>query len=171
MIKRIFLHGLDSSGRGTKGTYFSTRYPDIERPDFDGTLQQWMTQLYKLLGEDTFIAVGSSFGGLMGTVLAVEKPDSVHRLILLAPALNSLQATAGVLVFVEIDLLRNSPDAFRDFRREALKLPELLECHLVSGNFDYLLKARVRDMKQYRELLGEKILALPGATRRAPERN
>jgi len=74
------------------------------------------------------------------------------------------KVNAGVLVFVEIDLLRNSPDAFRDFRREALKLPELLECHLVSGNFDYLLKARVKDMKQYRELLGEKILALPGVS-------
>ncbi len=71
---------------------------------------------------------------------------------------------AGLLVFVEIDLLRNSPDAFRDFRREALKLPELLECHLVSGNFDYLLKARVRDMQEYRTLLGEKILALPGVS-------
>ena len=71
---------------------------------------------------------------------------------------------AGVLVFVEIDLLRNSPDAFRDFRREALKLPELLECHLVSGNFDYLIKARVKDMQQYRALLGEKILALPGVS-------
>lgn len=71
---------------------------------------------------------------------------------------------AGVLVFVEIDLIRNSPDAFRDFRREALKLPELLECHLVSGNFDYLIKARVKDMKEYRELLGEKILALPGVS-------
>lgn len=71
---------------------------------------------------------------------------------------------AGVLVFVEIDLIRNSPDAFREFRREALKLPELLECHLVSGNFDYLIKARVKDMKEYRELLGEKILALPGVS-------
>ena len=71
---------------------------------------------------------------------------------------------AGVLVFVEIDLLRNSPDAFRDFRREALKLPELLECHLVSGNFDYLIKARVNDMQEYRALLGEKILALPGVS-------
>ena len=89
MIKRIFLHGLDSSGRGTKGTYFSTRYPDMLRPDFDGTLQQRMMQLYQLLGEgDTFIGVGSSFGGLMGTILAVEKPERVHRLILLAPALN-----------------------------------------------------------------------------------
>ena len=71
---------------------------------------------------------------------------------------------AGVLVFVEIALLRNSPDAFRDFRREALRLPELLECHLVSGNFDYLLKARVKDMQDYRSLLGEKILALPGVS-------
>jgi Lrp/AsnC family leucine-responsive transcriptional regulator len=71
---------------------------------------------------------------------------------------------AGLLVFVEIDLLRTSPDAFRDFRREAKKLPELLECHLVSGNFDYLLKARVRNMQEYRDLLGEKILALPGVS-------
>mgnify|MGYP001412616781 CR=1 FL=1 len=69
---------------------------------------------------------------------------------------------AGLLVFVEIDLLRTSPDAFRDFRREATKLSELLECHLVSGNFDYLLKARVADMAAYRALLGETLLQLPG---------
>ena len=71
---------------------------------------------------------------------------------------------ASLLVFVEINLLRNSPDAFREFRRQALQLPELLECHLVSGNFDYLLKARVKDMHEYRTLLGEKILALPGVS-------
>jgi len=71
---------------------------------------------------------------------------------------------AGLLVFVEIDLLRTSPDAFRNFRREAVRLPEMLECHLVSGNFDYLLKARVKDMQEYRSLLGEKILALPGVS-------
>jgi Lrp/AsnC family leucine-responsive transcriptional regulator len=76
--------------------------------------------------------------------------------------LDAHKVDAGVLVFVEIDLLRNSPDAFRDFRREALKLPELLECHLVSGNFDYLIKARVRNMNEYREFLGDKILSLPG---------
>lgn len=78
--------------------------------------------------------------------------------------LNPDKVGADVLVFVEIDLIRTSPDAFREFRREALKLRELLECHLVSGNFDYLLKARVKDMKEYRSLLGEKILALPGVS-------
>jgi len=71
---------------------------------------------------------------------------------------------AGLLVFVEISLLRNSPDAFSDFRREASKLTGILECHLVSGNFDYLIKARVKDMDEYRKLLGEKILALPGVS-------
>jgi Lrp/AsnC family leucine-responsive transcriptional regulator len=69
---------------------------------------------------------------------------------------------ASLLVFVEIDLSHTSPDAFRRFREEARRLPEIMDCHLVSGNFDYLIKARVSDMKAYRELLGDKILSLPG---------
>ena len=77
---------------------------------------------------------------------------------LLDPAL----VDAALLVFVEIDLSHTSPDAFRRFREEAVRLPEIQDCHLVSGNFDYLIKARVSDMKAYRELLGEKILSLPG---------
>jgi Lrp/AsnC family leucine-responsive transcriptional regulator len=68
---------------------------------------------------------------------------------------------AGLLVFIEIDLSHNSPDGFKKFREEAQKLPEVMDCHLVSGNFDYLIKARVSDMKAYRELLGDKILSLP----------
>ena len=68
---------------------------------------------------------------------------------------------ASLLVFVEIDLSHTSPDAFRKFSDEARRLPEIMDCHLVSGNFDYLIKARVSDMKAYRELLGEKILSLP----------
>ena len=75
--------------------------------------------------------------------------------------LNPELVNAGLLVFVEIDLSHNSPDAFRRFREEARRLPEIMDCHLVSGNFDYLIKARVSDMKAYRELLGEKILSLP----------
>lgn len=76
--------------------------------------------------------------------------------------LNPEMVNASLLVFVEIDLSHTSPDAFRRFRDEARRLPEIMECHLVSGNFDYLIKARVSDMKAYRELLGEKILSLPG---------
>jgi Lrp/AsnC family leucine-responsive transcriptional regulator len=69
---------------------------------------------------------------------------------------------AALLVFVEIDLSHTSPDAFRKFREEAQKLPEIMDCHLVSGNFDYLIKARVADMAAYREFLGNTLLGLPG---------
>ncbi len=81
-----------------------------------------------------------------------------------AAILDPHKLDAGLLVFVEIGLARTSPDVFREFRRAVIRLPEVLDCHLVSGNFDYLVKARVRDMTAYRELLGEKLLPLPGVS-------
>lgn len=69
---------------------------------------------------------------------------------------------AGLMVFAEISLTHTARDVFRAFREEAQRLPEVLDCHLVSGNFDYLIKARVRDMQEYREFLADKVLALPG---------
>lgn len=69
-----------------------------------------------------------------------------------------------LLVFVEITLLRTSQEVFAEFGDAVVKLPQVLECHLVSGNFDYLLKARVADMAAYRKLLGETLLTLPGVS-------
>lgn len=69
---------------------------------------------------------------------------------------------AGLLVFVQIRLNRTAQDIFADFKQHALELPEVQECYLVSGNFDYLIKARVADMNAYRAFLGETLLALPG---------
>ena len=68
----------------------------------------------------------------------------------------------GLVVFVQIRLNRTSQDIFEEFTARALDLPEVQECYLVSGNFDYLLKARVADMNAYRMLLGETLLTLPG---------
>lgn len=68
----------------------------------------------------------------------------------------------NLLVFVEIALSYQSPDAFERFNRAVSTLPYILECHLVSGDADYLLKARLHDMSQYRELLGDMLLTLPG---------
>ena len=75
--------------------------------------------------------------------------------------INPTFVDASLLVFVEIRLDRTAKDVFNNFRRAVLKLPEIMECHLVSGDFDYLLKARVSDMQAYRGLLGETVLSLP----------
>ena len=70
---------------------------------------------------------------------------------------------ARLLVFVEITLNQKSAMAFEQFRREVLRIPEVQECHLVSGDFDYLIKARIHEMAEYRKLLGDMLLQLPGA--------
>lgn len=68
----------------------------------------------------------------------------------------------GLLVFVEIHLERIAPDIFDTFQRAVQRAPEVLECHMVAGGFDYLLKARVADMTAYRAFLADTVLALPG---------
>jgi len=84
----IFLHGLEGSSKGFKATFLRNLFPDILIPDFDGSLEQRMAQLIPLLSQSTdWIIVGSSFGGLMGTLYTVQKPEQVRKLILLAPAL------------------------------------------------------------------------------------
>ena len=69
---------------------------------------------------------------------------------------------AGLLVFVEISLSYKSGNVFDEFRKAVKQWPEIQECHLVSGDFDYLLKIRIADMQSYRELLGEIVHTLPG---------
>lgn len=69
---------------------------------------------------------------------------------------------AGLMVYVEIKLEYESRQIFEKFKRAALRIPYLLECHLLSGDFDYLMKIRVSDMQEYRELLGEILRDLPG---------
>jgi Lrp/AsnC family leucine-responsive transcriptional regulator len=66
-----------------------------------------------------------------------------------------------LLVFVEIKLSAKSSEVFDKVRNELLHMPEVLECHLVSGGFDYLVKARLRGMGEYRHLLGDILKKLP----------
>ena len=76
--------------------------------------------------------------------------------------LNPRYLNAGLVVFVQIRLARTAQDIFEDFKSAAAALEEVQECYLVSGNFDYLIKARVEDMDAYRKFLGETLLTLPG---------
>lgn len=66
-----------------------------------------------------------------------------------------------LLVFVEITLSAKSAEVFEKVRKELLYMPEVMECHLVSGSFDYLVKARLDAMSDYRDLLGIILKRIP----------
>jgi Lrp/AsnC family leucine-responsive transcriptional regulator len=68
----------------------------------------------------------------------------------------------GLLAYVEVSLDRTTPDAFERFKQVALAHDEVMECHMVAGGFDYLLKIRVTDMESYRRFLGDRLAAVRG---------
>ncbi|MFO1412599.1 MAG: Lrp/AsnC ligand binding domain-containing protein [Burkholderiales bacterium] len=68
----------------------------------------------------------------------------------------------GLMVFIEIAIDRTSEDAFNAFRTAVLAIPQVCECHMVAGGFDYLLKVRVHDMAAYRGFLGDVLAKVPG---------
>lgn len=77
--------------------------------------------------------------------------------------LNPQSLGLRILVFVELRLSQKSSEIFDSVKRELAFVPEILECHLVAGEFDYLVKARIPDMRDYRNLLGRILLKLPMA--------
>ena len=76
--------------------------------------------------------------------------------------LNPDKLGAGLMVFIQVVLDRTTPDVFNAFRAAVQVRPEILECHMVAGGFDYLIKTRVADMAAYRALVGSVIWTLPG---------
>jgi pimeloyl-ACP methyl ester carboxylesterase len=89
---RIFLHGLESSNRGVKAVFFRENFPHMIVPTFTGDLVIRMEKLREILrGKSEITMVGSSFGGLMATIFAMEHPSLVRKLILLAPAIHIIK--------------------------------------------------------------------------------
>lgn len=96
MITRAFIHGLDSSSRGTKGCFFRERYPQMILEDYSGPLEERMAQLERgLAGKKNLILVGSSYGGLMAALFSCRSETRIRRLILLAPALGFADFNIG----------------------------------------------------------------------------
>jgi Lrp/AsnC family leucine-responsive transcriptional regulator len=76
--------------------------------------------------------------------------------------LNPLKLGRGMMVFVEVLLDRTTPNVFEQFKAAVQAQEAILECHMVAGGFDYLLKTRMADMAAYREFAGTVLWQLPG---------
>jgi Lrp/AsnC family leucine-responsive transcriptional regulator len=76
--------------------------------------------------------------------------------------LNPLKLGLGMMVFVEVLLDRTTPNVFNEFKAAVQVRDEIMECHMVAGGFDYLLKTRMADMAAYRDFAGSVLWQLPG---------
>ena len=131
---RVFIHGLESSGMGTKGVFFRDKYPEMIIEDFVGSFKDRMEKLNEILsGKTSLILVGSSYGGLMAAVYAFNNEKSVKKLILLAPALDLFefepylgrQLLLPVVIYHGRDDDVVSPSAVRGYSTDGLRKPRI----------------------------------------------
>ena len=76
--------------------------------------------------------------------------------------LNPAKLNANFLVFVEVLLDKTTPNVLDDFIDAVTQYPEIVECHMVSGGFDFLIKLRSAGMEEFRRIAGQILWQLPG---------
>lgn len=75
--------------------------------------------------------------------------------------LNAAKLNRGTSAFIQVTLDRTTGDVFDNFRQSVVGIPEVSECHMVAGGFDYLIKLRISGMESYRNVLS-RLVDLPG---------
>lgn len=81
-----------------------------------------------------------------------------HYVALLDP----IKLEKKLCAFIEVSLKNTSTEALEEFDQCMRSMPEVQECQMVAGGFDYLIKIRVKDMQDYQRFLGEQLATTPG---------
>src|SRR3970282_2513908 len=87
----------------------------------------------------------------------LEREGVIDKYVVL---LNKSKVEKGFVVFCHLRLIQHTKEFLTKFESEVIKLKEVLECHHVSGDYDYILKILVKDMEAYREFLVTKLTTL-----------
>ena len=128
----LYIHGSDSSSQTYKATLLHDIFPDMLIPDFIGGLPERMEQLETILGVETdWTLVGSSLGGLMAALFAMNHPDQVRKLVLLAPALTlpGFTKTLSSQISIPTIIIQGTYDEFIPLE-PTRKLAEKIFTHL-----------------------------------------
>ncbi|ARN75240.1 Lrp/AsnC ligand binding domain-containing protein [Oceanicoccus sagamiensis] len=81
-----------------------------------------------------------------------------HYIALLDP----IKLEKKLCAYIEISLNSTTTEALQEFDQYMRAMPEVQECQMVAGGFDYLIKIRVKDMQDYQRFLGEQLATTPG---------
>ena len=102
-------------------------------------------------------------------------PSSCHRRVKLLEAAGVITGYAANLnrealgfaneFFVEVSLSAQTEETFEKFEKAVQRVPEIVECHLMSGQFDYLLRVAATDATDYERIHRSRISRLPGVQR------
>ncbi len=114
----------------------------------------------RIANNDLAKKINLSASPCLERVRRLEKEGYIERY---RAVLNSIKLNYGMSAFIQVTLDRTTSDVFEKFKTEVVKIKEVVECHMIAGGFDYLLKLRFSNMEAYREVLGM-IVELPAVS-------
>jgi Lrp/AsnC family leucine-responsive transcriptional regulator len=129
----------------------------VELDGIDKSLLRILQQDSKRTNKELAVKLGMSVTAIYERIKKLERLGVIKNYVAL---LDDRVVGRGFVVFCHIKLLRHAQEAIADFERQVRKLSEVNECYHVSGDYDYLLKVRVRDMEDFRRFMVEKLTTL-----------
>jgi len=152
----------------TKAKKYTVRSKVEDKNNTQNGLDNYDKKILKVLQNDgrvSYTDLGKQVG--LTTTPCIERVKKLERHGYIqgySAKLNAKKLDSGLVVFVQISLDRSSKQTFEQFRNAIQMLDPVQECYLVTGSFDFLVKARVKDMRAYRDCLEEELLSVPGVS-------
>ncbi len=141
----------------------------LSRSDADqpgGELDRIDKRILKLLQNDATLSnvalaerVNLSPAACLRRVEKLKRDGVISRVV---AHLDPEQLQAGMVVLIGVVLDRSTPESFAAFEEAAQKVSGCMECHVVTGEFDYFMLVRTRDSQSFNRLHAEQLLYLPG---------
>lgn len=136
--------------------------PDDQTAELDRTDRR----ILKLLQDDATLSnvalaeqVNLSPAACLRRVERLKRDGVISRVV---AHLDPEQLQAGMVVLIGVVLDRSTPESFAAFEEAAQKVSGCMECHVVTGEFDYFMLVRTRDSQSFNRLHAEQLLYLPG---------
>ncbi len=134
----------------------------VELDDIDRQLLAHLQEDARITHTEMARRVNLSPPGLQKRIRKLEELGVISRYVTLV---NPEAVGYDMLCFVQVTLQRHEPEAVRSFRQAVQHMPEVLACHHITGEYDYLLKVVLRNRKHLEQFILERLTPVPGMDR------
>ena len=152
---------MTDSGTQTESLVWN-RHPSGQLDRKDRQILHLLQESGRLSSAELARRVNLSAPGLQKRLKKLERNGCIDRYVALV---NREALGLDVLCFAQVTLTRHQSDCVTQFCDRVRGLPEVLECHHLSGEFDYLLKVVVANHRHLAQFLSEQISQIPGVDR------
>jgi Lrp/AsnC family leucine-responsive transcriptional regulator len=116
----------------------------------------------RITNSDLAKKVGLSAPSVLERVRKLEESDVITGY---SARIDPKKVGRGQVCFVAISLALHQIGSIKEFQRRIERIPEVIECHHITGEEDFLLRVNVRDMQHYEQLLLSQLTKIPGTSK------